>query len=130
MGRLNQVSIFWLKNNPNNSVAFFNVVEDFNERLLSTSFEIEHRKRLPIHLRILLHAVRQVVTALTKRLLSGKDSCEKVAKKNFLKRERLGTIRRAILALDGGAQLRVFLNCPAGAKLDVYQLKKNSFISM
>jgi hypothetical protein len=113
LGRLNQVSDFLVKRNPNNSVAFFMPEQNANDRLLSTSFEIEMPQALTYASTYFAPRGPAGCDGAYEAITYWQNTCEVIAKKNFVQLKRLGTIRRTILALDGGPQLRVFL-MPAG----------------
>lgn len=113
LGRLNQVSNFLIKGNPNNSAAFFMPKQNVNDRMLSTSFEIHLPQALTYTTAYFAPRGSAGCDGAYEAVAYWQNSCEEIAQKNFVQLKRIGMIHSAILALDGGPQLRVFL-MPAG----------------
>jgi hypothetical protein len=113
LGRLNQVSNFLIKDNPNNSAAFFMPRQDVNNRMLSTSFEIHLPQALTYTTAYFAPRGAAGCDGAYEAVAYWQNSCEVLAQKNYPQLKRIGMIHNSILALDGGAQLRVFL-MPAG----------------
>lgn len=113
LGRLNQISSFLIKGNPDNSVAFFMSEQEHNNRMLSTSFEMQTPQALTYATAYFAPRGAAKCDGAYEAVAYWPDNCGIIAKKNFVKLKRLGAIHKNIVALEGGAQLRVFL-MPAG----------------
>lgn len=113
LGRLNQISAFLIKGNPDNSAAFFMPAQERNHHMLSTSFEMQTSQALTYTTAYFAPNGEAGCDGAYEAVAYWPNNCEVIAKNNFQKLKRLGAIHKNIVALYGGMQLRVFL-MPAG----------------